>query len=165
MICHYPVKLMLASLKYSLQCLTLTVCTTLLNREEEGSGVWIQSGISVKNKIQISYGKCFASRCATSADLANTGDLAHSKHRMQKCHEQLQIIRGVGGGGRGWGGTIEPPFWQVSKHYSFHARLTFMQLPCSSSELCFCLSPPLQITHTGGQPLPILLVASAIAMP
>ena len=103
---------MLASLKYSLQCLILTVCTTLLNREEEGSGVWIQSGISVKNKIQISYGKCFANRCATSADLANTGDLAHSKHRMQKCHEQLQIIRGVGGG-EVEGVRLNPPFGRL----------------------------------------------------
>ena len=53
------------------------------------------------------------------------------------------------------GGSLEPPFWQASKHCSLHIRLAF-HAPASTWAFVYHLD--FQITHAGGRPLTILMV-------
>ena len=57
------------------------------------------------------------------------------------------------------GGSLEPPFWQASKHCSLHIRLAF-HAPASTWAFVYHLN--FQITHAGGRPLTILMVTIAI---
>ena len=75
-------------------------------------------------------------------------------HKWHNTFQELGVYRGVGRGG-----SSEPLFWQAGKQYSFHIKLAFHQLPCSSYT-----TEPLhfQIMHAGGRPLTISTVTIAI---